>query len=180
MLDLITKSIELLKVEFYKQTPATHLLLDTNEILYDLNYTTSKLTVYYTIFKEIEDIKAAKQDNPDKQDKLSDDEDYNISYNYNGGGGGHEYYILKGGSVASVKKPSWPSFINLLTYKELFKEMTIGDLKNIINNNKNFISGNKPYITNLFKNSKFKTNVYFNNMYTIYMFLIHYCYLKIL
>ena len=170
MLDLITKSIELLKVEFYKQTPATHLLLDTNEILYDLNYTTSKLTVYYTIFKEIEEIKEGKQDNPDKQDKLSDYEDYNISYN--GDGGGHEYYILNGGSAAAVKKPSGPSLTNSLTYKVLFKDMTIGYFRHTIINYRK----NTEFISDLFK--KNKQYKYLDNMYTIYMFLIKYCYSK--
>ena len=56
MFELIKKSILSLKAEFYKQTPATRLIYDYNEIGVNLNFIESKLGEYNKIFKDIKEI----------------------------------------------------------------------------------------------------------------------------
>lgn len=56
MFELIKKSILSLKAEFYKQTPATRLIYDYNEIGVNLNFIESKLYEYNKIFKDIKEI----------------------------------------------------------------------------------------------------------------------------
>ena len=85
--DLITKSITLLKAEFYKQTPTSSLIFDYNEIIVEINYIESKLQEYFEIFNSIDELK-------DKQD------------NYTNMSGGDKLYLLEGGSQSRARSRS--------------------------------------------------------------------------
>ena len=169
MFDLITKSIELLKVEFYKQTPATHLLFDTTETMTDINFITIKLAVYLKIFNKIKELQENKE-NPEKQ--------------VGGAGAGASKKIPAKSQApapalapapAHANKPSWLQYFDEfkkknITYNLLFNKLTIKDFKDIIKYNKK----DNNFITGISDTQEFK-NVC-SNMYTIYMFLINYCY----